>query len=325
MDFKTIRGAAAALLLPVAFAACDSTDDPFEVGGDATLSVYLTDAPGDVEAVWVEITEVTLRGGGEEVVLLDESTGLIEVTTLVSTAQEIVDDADIPAGTYGMLNLRLGGVVLETVDGDVYVMGGAEHPEGLEATGDLHCPGCSQSGLKVQLHGVEVDGGDNALVLDFDVSQSFGRLRGQSGRWVMHPVIHTAFAEDGEDDEDLDGDTRSIQGTVALADGVTLPECPAGTARSLEDFVPQATAATLIDDAGAAVVRSGEVDGDGEFEIDFVSPDDYALGFDPTVELEGFDLTFEATVDPASVTVGDDDVDGVVYTVTGASCAAVEG
>lgn len=318
-----IRWAGAVLLLPLAFVACDNAEDLVGVEDDARLSLYLTDAPGNVAAVWVEITGATLHGDGGDVVLMDESTGLIEITTLVNTAQELVDDAEIPAGTYGKLTLMLGDAVLETDDGDVYALGDAAHPDGLAVTGELKCPSCAQSGLKVMLHGMTVDEGDNALVLDFDVSQSFGHEAGKSGKWVMRPVIHTSFVRDGDDD--LDDESVSIEGTVALATGVTIPECPAGSARSIRDFVPMATAANLLDDAGSPVVRTASVDADGEFEMDFVSADTYTLGFDDTVELTGSNLTFQATVSPTTVTVAGEDVDGVAYTITGATCSAVAG
>ena len=310
------------LLVPLAMAACDLGDDDLAgVGGDnAQMSLYLTDAPGDVAAVWIQIDEVNLVGGGETIELLDEPTDLIEVTTLVGFAQELVDDAEVPEGAYGSLRIFLGGVVLEAEDGEVYVYGDPELPGDLEATGTLMCPSCAQSGLKVQLHGVEVDSEDDALVLDFDVAQSFGHQAGNSGRWIMHPVIHTAFLDDGDDDVDEEG--ASLTGEVVLGSNVTIAECPAGTARSVEDFVPTATAQTLVDDEEDPVVRTGEVDEDGEFEIDFLEADDYDLGFEPVVDFGDFALTFTATVDPAEVTIEDEDVGNVTYTITGATCAA---
>lgn len=319
---RLTRWAGAALLLTLAVAACDTGDDLLGVDGEPSLSLYITDAPGDVAAVWVEITSAVLHGEAGQVVVMSESTGLVEVTTLVGVAQELVDDVEVPAGRYGKLSLIIGDAVLETTGGEVYVKDGAAHPDGLEATGTLKCPSCSKSGMKVQLHGVEI-GGDDAIVMDFDVAQTFGHQAGKSGMWIMRPVIHTTFVDGGDDD--VDGETVSIEGEVLLADGVTIPQCPAGTDRSLEDFLPLATAQTLVDDAGAAVVRSGSVDEDGEFEFSFVEPDTYDMGFDAVLELGDFDLHFEATVDPAQVTVADADVEGVTYTITGATCEAAGG
>ncbi|MFO8175236.1 MAG: DUF4382 domain-containing protein [Longimicrobiales bacterium] len=84
MKSTIARWAGSALILTLALVACESGDDPMDLqDGEARLSVYLTDAPGDVEAVWVDIEEITLQGEDGPVVLLNESTGLIELTDLV--------------------------------------------------------------------------------------------------------------------------------------------------------------------------------------------------------------------------------------------------
>jgi len=329
MDRKVITRLAALPLAALAFGACESTTD---IGGDAAprVSVLMTDAPGDVESVWIDIDGVVLIGDATgETSLSDGLDELLELTELVGRTQEIVDDFELESDRFGQLRLLLGGAVLLTKDGQVFATQGAELPDGVSAedVGTLQCPSCSQSGLKVVLHGQDAEmeeGDDVALVLDFDVAQSFGHQAGQSGRWVMHPVIHATRVAD-----DDAGDGSSIQGTVAIqTDGegaatFDVPACPAGTARSIADFVPTATAATLLDDEGAAVVRSGVVDATaGTFSIGFVVPDSYAMGW-TEVELGDFKLVWTAEVTPASVVVEEDaDVTGVAYTLTGASCVA---
>lgn len=312
------------LILLLAVAACESGDDglgPEE--GTARLSVYLTDAPGDVAAVWVEIEEITLMGDERTISILEEPTELIELTELVGQAQEIVDDAEIPEGAYGQLRLRIEDAVLETASGDVYLLGSAEHPDGLDATGTLLCPSCSQSGLKILLHGMEVTEGESALVLDFDVSQSFGHQAGNSGKWVMRPVIHSTHYPDEDDGVEEEG--VSVEGQVALADGVEIPSCPAETPRDLTVFIPTATAQTLIDGDGLAVIRTGSVEDDGEFEMDYLESDTYTLGYVASIDFGGWALEFTADVDPAEVTVEEEDIEGVLYTITAATCSEVAG
>ena len=80
--------------------------------------------------------------------------------------------------------------------------------------------------------------GDDALVLDFDVSQSFGHGAGNSGRWIMRPVIHTDFERGGDDGgwfqrfkvEGPDGETEVVSlvreipdaaGMIGAVEGVT--------------------------------------------------------------------------------------------------------
>jgi hypothetical protein len=307
-----------------ALAACD--DEPtFPGDTSTTLTVLLTDAPGAVEAVWVEILEIYLQGGGEggRVTLLDEPTGLIELTELVGSSRTLVADVELDPAAYGQLRMVLGDAVLETDAGDVYVLGDAEHPDGLPVTGELQCPSCQQSGLKVIIPNDEMDveEGPSALVLDFDVAQSFGHKAGNSGKWVMKPTIMgTLIAdENGDGVPDID-QIGSVSGTVALATGVTIPDCPAGSARDLTDFIPTASAQTLVDGDGAPIVRTGAVDEAGAFAMAFLSADDYTLGYQGELEFEDATLAFTAEVAPPEVTVADDAVTGVEYTITAAVC-----
>lgn len=321
---RVTRWAGAALMLPLALAACDTGDDLTAVQDGPRLSLYLTDAPGDVEAVWMEFMGAALVGDGEEVSLFEESTGLIEVTALtLGEVEELVDDLAVPAGTYGMLRLWLGDVVIQTTDGEVFVMGDPELPEGVEDEdpGEIMCPSCSQSGLKVQLHGMTVEEGDHALVADADIAQSFGHQAGKSGKWVMHPVIHTTFLKDG--DENLEGESTSIAGTVVLGTDVVIPECPAGTPRSVAAFVPTATAATLVGEDLSPIMKTATVGEGGAFSFTFVDADTWNLGYEAEIEYTDFKLVFTATPVPASVEVAGDDVEGVVYTIDSASCEAI--
>ncbi|TVP59264.1 MAG: DUF4382 domain-containing protein [Gemmatimonadales bacterium] len=318
---------AASVILVVAITACNegvvgSTDGDTEEGV-SLVSVYLTDAPGDVAAVWVEVEEIYLQGGSEgRVYLLDEPTELIELTSLVGLAEPLVLDAEVESDRYGQLRFVIGGAVLEAADGSVYSKDGTAHPEGLPTTGELHCPSCSQSGIKVVLQGDDItfDGGADDLLLDFDVTQTFGHRAGQSGRWIMRPVIHgVRMVEMGR-----------ISGTVALATDdagepvVTIPECPAGTPRTLADFVPTAFAVNLTDDEGSPIVRTGVTDADGNFRIYALAPDDYELSYLGQLQFESDDLVWDAEVEPFSVTVPEGtEVTDVAYTITGASCVPV--
>ena len=312
----TQRATALLLLLALAVGAC--SDDPTDPGANAPtrLNVMLTDAPGDVSAVWVEIVRVYLQGGDGPIDLLAEPTELIELTELVGTAVILAEDVDVAPGTYGQLRFVLGDAVLEADDGSVYVLGDAEHPDGLTATGQLQCPSCQQSGLKVILPSdeFELQGGETTVTLDFDVSQSFGHKAGNSGRWVMRPTIHGTWLAGGP------STGPGVSGQVTLASGVEIPSCPAGAPRGLEDFVPLATAVTLVDDAGLPLVRTGTTSSDGVFTLGPLAPDAYLLGYFGALELEGADLEFTASVTPAQALIGEVGVADVVYEITSAVC-----
>lgn len=263
------------------------------------LTIKLTDAPGDLAEAWVEITQIYLQGGNAEgggrVTLFEGSTGLIDLLSLAGgKTVDLVKDATVPEGTYSQLRFRIGKALIRTEDGREFSTEG----------GDLLCPSCqTPSGLKVNLPGggVKVDGGYNVVVVDFDVSQSFGSERGKSGRWVMHPVMHAS-------DFQLSG---AISGTVALAGDVTIPDC-GGSSRDLTAFVPTATS--------GETVRSGATTAEGAFTISHLVAGSYTLGA-ALVEYEnGESLSFTASAEPAEVTVSSQQTASADFVVSEAVC-----
>lgn len=307
----------AAMLLPIS--ACDD-NGVSGTDGKTSLSVYLTDAPGDVESVWVEILGITLQDSEGPHELLDAPTELILLTDLVGTTQLLVKDAEMDPTNYSQLRMKIGDAVLLSKEKTVYVKGEPALPEGLEGLpqGTLQCPSCSQSGLKVTIpgDGMDVPEGDVTLVLDFDVSQSFGHKAGKSGKWVMHPVIHGTIS------------TRmDISGTVALqTDGtgtptVSFPTCPGeSTPRTLQDFIPTATLTGVVDGDGNPIMWSASVAEDGTFVIGFLPPGTYDMGYEGSIVLGDNVLTFTADVEPDEVTLDNASFDQMVYTITSADC-----
>jgi hypothetical protein len=193
---RAVGSAAAALALVLSASACDSATG-LRTG---TLSMYLTDAPGDVVAAVVTIEEIYLTSGDEENprITLRDIPFTTDLLTLVDSTHLLLEDVEIPAGSYGQLRFVISGAYIE-VEGD----GGANAiyassptyaglPESATVTGTLQMPSLAQSGLKVNLPGdalVVAADGAVSLIVDFDVSQSFGQLAGGSGMWVMTPVL----------------------------------------------------------------------------------------------------------------------------------------
>jgi hypothetical protein len=266
------RLALTALVSAVALAAC--SDD----NGDTTrLSIRLTDAPGDITAAVVTISEIYLQGDEGRTVLLDVpvTTNLV---TLANDFDDLVTDAVVPQGSYSQLRFVITGAYID-VEGEGIFATSEDYeglPPGAVVAGQLQTPSFSSSGLKVTLPGDQLvlDTDQKILLVDFDVSESFGRQAGGSGNWVMNPVIKGA-------DFTVSGGVRA---SLTLGDGVTLP---AGVT------LDQVTA-TL--NPGGEVLNLADGDGNGSFEATFsyLMPGDYTVTFTPP----GTVTTF--TTDPAS-------------------------
>ena len=192
--------ASAAALL--ALASCSDSTSPAK---RVNLSVLLTDAPGDVHSAVVTISSVYLQGGpGGRTVLVD-SLFTTDLLTLANTTADLVKDVSVPAGSYGELRIVIDGgyIEVEGEGGSTSIYASSPGYEGLpdDATpdGTLVMPSLAQSGLKVKFPGdarIVLDGEEAVLLVDFDVSESFGRQAGASGSWVMHPVILGTVLDD---------------------------------------------------------------------------------------------------------------------------------
>jgi hypothetical protein len=194
---RVLVGAVAALALFTV--ACESGPTSLRTG---KLSLLLTDAPGDVAEAVVTIDRIYLQpdsndANGRVVLLEDDVT--VDLLTLRDSLMGLIDSVDIPVGSYRQLRLVISGgyvsiVGTDTTTRQIYASSPtyAGLPSGAVVTGDLQMPSLAQSGLKVTLPDDALEIGDDdvvTLVIDFDVAQSFGRLAGNSGRWVMSPRL----------------------------------------------------------------------------------------------------------------------------------------
>lgn len=158
--------------------------------GDQSSSAQGFAAAMGVDQLWLKIEDVCLQGDTGRLCLLDEPTDWIDVDGWTT----LVEGVEVPPGT-AQLRFIIAEAVL-VADGKAFVTSSVDLGEdppipGLEAEGQLHCPSCSQSGIKVIFPGGEptIGEGENFLAARFDAAESFGAERGNSGRWVMHPVI----------------------------------------------------------------------------------------------------------------------------------------
>jgi hypothetical protein len=192
----------ALVLAALATLASCSDDNGAGPGGTTALSIKLTDAPGDIQHAYVTITEIHLVGGEDGILVLRDEPYTADLLTLAGQTADLVTGFEVPSDTYEQLRFLISGACIavenETGGSDIYTTTGYDsEPCGGPATGTLIAPSYAETGLKVEFAGdvITIDGAQTILLVDFDVAQSFGQQAGQSGMWVMHPVVTGAEVE----------------------------------------------------------------------------------------------------------------------------------
>jgi hypothetical protein len=280
-------------------------------GGENTVTIKLTDAPGDYRRAVVTISEVELLGEGENnrVTLLNEAR-TTDLITLANDTADLVKDAVVPAGTYKELRFVITGAFIEVEqpDGSTKIFASSPDyaglPAGAQVAGSLQMPSYGSSGLKVKLaEPVTVEGEQKVILVDFDVAQSFGHTGGAgSEKWIMSPVIKAA-------DITFSG---TVTVTLTKAEGVTLPTVD-GRAITLGDF--RATLTNTGNSTETVVFTDDNGDGTFEAQFRFLIPGDFSAGI---VGPQG--VTFATNPSsPAPVSLGSGRVVSVAFTLTSAS------
>lgn len=298
---------ALSLLTALAVAACDGGTGS---ASTSRVSVRLTDAPGDLREAWIKVDRIYLKGGadslnGGSADLLATRTDWVDLLTLAGgRTAELVNGAAVPAGRWSELRFVVCEAYVVTREGDVYASRDAALPAGVTAGGTLQMPSACSSGFKVKLpadSALNLQGESTIVTVDFDVSQSFGHQAGNSGRWVMHPVLQATSV----------GFSGGIGGTVAVAQGVTLPTC-GGAPVPLTAFAPRAT-------SGAGTYSSA-VGTDGRYRIT-VPGGTYTMAYAPALSFaNGDSLMVTAAATPATTTVSAGATSTVDYSITAATC-----
>ena len=147
----------------------------------SSMNIYLTDAPGNYQAVWIDIQQVMVKGSSDS-----SDNGWISVPLLRPGKYNLLDlrngqdtllgGVSLPAGAVSQIRLILGNdnqLVLE--DG---------------TTVDLKTPSAQQSGLKLNVDANLIAGIPYELVMDFDAARSIVKA-GNSGQYLLKPVIRT--------------------------------------------------------------------------------------------------------------------------------------
>lgn len=141
--------------------------------GKAHLSVRMTDAPANYEAVLVDIQGVEVKGSDDNAIVLNTNAGIYNLLDFSNGLDTLIASADINAGTISQIRLILGPNNSVIVNGETF---------------PLSTPSAMQSGLKLQIHQNFEAGVSYSILLDFDANKS---IVSTGGTYQLKPVIRT--------------------------------------------------------------------------------------------------------------------------------------
>lgn len=157
------------MLMTLAFFACKKEED-----GTAQLKVYLTDAPGNFEHVFIDIQEVRIHSNNGGWASLPINAGVYDLLEFNNGMDTLLCNVELPVGRISQIRLVLGNSNSVVVDG---------------TTHSLTTPSAQTSGLKLNLH-QELEANESySIWLDFDAGSSVV-LTG-NGEYILKPVIRT--------------------------------------------------------------------------------------------------------------------------------------
>lgn len=251
------------------FISCDIANESTS-GGTGTLQVYLTDAPANYDAVWIDIEEVRVHLSNEDNleeddegwVTVNDNPMRVNLLDLTNGEFEVLGETELESGMYSQIRLILG-------EDNEIVVDGVNH--------NLTTPSAQQSGLKLNLN-VEIEDGEvYTLLLDFDASRSIVKA-GNSGKYLLKPVIRAVeLARTGTIEGTIEP-SESLPWVYAIAEGDTL----AGTKAETDgDF----RLIGLLSGSYTVAINpsEGEFEDEELFDVEVTAPDTTDLG---TITLE---------------------------------------
>jgi hypothetical protein len=234
-------GISAVAAVVILMTGCSS--DQASAPGYGTMTVRMTDDPGDFDQVNLVITQVSARvedfdtdttdvDDDGEWIVLENDPDTFDLMTLQNGHFATIGSALVPAGHYTEVRLKLG-------SGSNVVVDGVTHP--------LVVPSGMQSGLKLKGSFDVPAGGVLDISLDFDAGRSI--FQTGTGQYMLKPVIKILAAR--------------------IAGGITGNLLPAGVNATIY-------AMQLPDTAGSSRAAA-----DGHFTLAVLSAGNYDLAVRP--------------------------------------------
>ena len=250
VSFKSLL---VATLISVGLVSCNDDDSDGSSSEMANLSIRMTDAPGDYDAVFIDVQGIEIQleadddldatddsgtEASEWVTVEDVNTGIYDLLELTGGVSQLLADTEVEAGYVGQMRLILGPDNTVVVDGE---------------TKALNTPSAQQSGLKLQLN-QRLEGGENyAFLLDFDVDQSI--VETGNGGYNLKPVIRL-----------------SAEANAGMVVGTTI--VPAALSSDVQSLVVL---------TGNGITVSAYTNSDGDFALNGVPAGTYDVKITPQI------------------------------------------
>ena len=236
-------------------------------GGEARLSVRLTDSPVDYEELLIDVQDIKINvsldeeGGWKSLTNVEK--GIYNLLEFTNGLDTLLADEILPAGTISQMRLVLG-------TNNNVVIDGISHP--------LETPSAQQSGLKFNIHAELTEGITYKLWIDFDAGRSV--VEKGNGKYLLKPVIRTY----------TEASSGAIKGSVTPVEAKPYIMAISAKNDTLGTYADEETGFFLIRgvEAGDYDVEFKPVDGYVEKEIEDVSVligEVYAIG-EVTLEKE---------------------------------------
>ncbi len=193
-----------ALLLCVA---CKKDSTSTTQPGQAGMQIMLTDAPGDYDAVYIDVQGVMINMSENDngwVTLSGVRPGMYNLLDLTNGLDTLIVDAVVAPGTLHEIRLLLGPNSYIVVDGQNIA---------------LKTPSAEQSGLKVKFSTVLTAGVVQIITIDFDADKSI--VKHGNGDYHLKPVLRAFInSSTGAILGDLDPDVvATISATSGIEEG----------------------------------------------------------------------------------------------------------
>ena len=150
--------------------------------GKGRLTVYLTDAPADYDAVNIEVVEIQVKAstdpgeGGWTTMPMAVSPVTYDLLEFTNGMDVLLSSIELPVGKVSQLRLKLG-------DNNTIVV------NGVASALPLVVPSGQESGLKFNIHADLVAGVEYKLWIDFEASRSV--VDNGAGSYILKPVLRT--------------------------------------------------------------------------------------------------------------------------------------